>query len=88
MPHFLLVSTDLPPSSASNFYLLHSTPHHIHIFPSPHTPFSKKKKEKMADENIYDEIEIEVSNFSPIIISHKEKRPPSPLPQRLPPPHN
>lgn len=34
----------------------------------------------MADENIYDEIEIEVSSFSPIIIiiSHKEKRPPSP----------
>lgn len=31
----------------------------------------------MADENIYDEIEIEVSNFSPIIIiSHKEKKTP------------
>lgn len=35
----------------------------------------------MADENIYDEIEIEVS------VSHQEKKTPLPtVPQRLPPP--
>lgn len=41
----------------------------------------------MADENIYDEIEIEVSSFSPIIISlqQRKKTPLPTVPRRLPP---
>lgn len=43
----LLVSPYLLGSSASNFSTSYTPlPHHIQIFPSPHTPFSEKKKEK------------------------------------------